>query len=132
MCKLMVEYTRYIILFEVFYMYVLSFIRGFFMAMADSVPGVSGGTIAFIMGFYDKFILSINNLIYGKKEEKLEALIFLAKIGIGWIVGIVLSVLFIASVFEEHIYQISSLFIGLIIAAIPFIILQEKETFKQF
>ncbi len=27
-------------------------INGFCMALADSVPGVSGGTIAFIMGFY--------------------------------------------------------------------------------
>ena len=26
------------------------------MALADSVPGVSGGTIAFILGFYDDFI----------------------------------------------------------------------------
>lgn len=27
--------------------------HGFCMALADSVPGVSGGTVAFIMGFYD-------------------------------------------------------------------------------
>ena len=33
------------------------------MALADSVPGVSGGTIAFIMGFYDKFINSLDGLI---------------------------------------------------------------------
>ena len=26
------------------------------MALADSVPGVSGGTVAFVLGFYDKFI----------------------------------------------------------------------------
>ena len=30
------------------------------MALADSVPGVSGGTIAFLMGFYDNFIGSLN------------------------------------------------------------------------
>ena len=29
--------------------------HGMIMALADSVPGVSGGTIAFILGFYDKF-----------------------------------------------------------------------------
>lgn len=27
--------------------------HGFCMALADSVPGVSGGTVAFIMGFCD-------------------------------------------------------------------------------
>ena len=26
------------------------------MALADSVPGVSGGTIAFILGFYEDFV----------------------------------------------------------------------------
>ena len=39
---------------------IIDFIRGFFMALADSVPGVSGGTIAFLMGFFDKFINSLN------------------------------------------------------------------------
>ena len=36
------------------------------MALADSVPGVSGGTIAFILGFYDKFIGSLEKIIYNK------------------------------------------------------------------
>ena len=34
----------------------INFIRGFCMALADSVPGVSGGTVAFLLGFYDRFI----------------------------------------------------------------------------
>ena len=29
---------------------------GFAMALADSVPGVSGGTVAFLLGFYDTFV----------------------------------------------------------------------------
>ena len=33
---------------------ITNFINGFCMALADSVPGVSGGTVAFILGFYDK------------------------------------------------------------------------------
>lgn len=33
----------------------LTAFHGFCMALADSVPGVSGGTIAFILGFYDRF-----------------------------------------------------------------------------
>lgn len=111
-------------------MYVINFIRGFLMAVADSVPGVSGGTIAFILGFYDKFIYSLNNLVSGTKEERISAIKFLAKIGSGWIVGLVLSILLIASIFEENIYQISSVFIGLILVAIPLIVLEEKETLK--
>ena len=39
-------------------------INGFCMALADSVPGVSGGTVAFIMGFYDKFIGAVHNIAF--------------------------------------------------------------------
>ena len=110
-------------------MYVINFIRGFLMALADSVPGVSGGTIAFILGFYDKFINSLNSLVSTKsnKEEKLESLKFLIKIGIGWAVGMVLAVLFISSVFTTHIYKISSLFLGFIIFSLPLIFREEKS-----
>lgn len=109
-------------------MYIINFIRGFCMALADSVPGVSGGTVAFVLGFYDKFIGSLDALVAGKKEEKIEGLRFLIKIGIGWVAGMVLSMLFIASIFESQIYRISSLFIGFIIFAIPIIVMEEKES----
>ena len=39
--------------------YIMRFIQGFCMAMADSVPGVSGGSIALLMGFYNEFITSL-------------------------------------------------------------------------
>ena len=109
---------------------IINFIRGLFMALADSVPGVSGGTIAFIMGFYDKFINSLDSLIYGSKKEKIESLKFLIKLGIGWIVGMVLAALVLANLFDKHIYIISSLFLGFVIFAIPLIIKEEKENLK--
>ncbi|MGL4847382.1 MAG: DUF368 domain-containing protein [Clostridium sp.] len=108
-------------------MYIINFIRGFCMALADSVPGVSGGTIAFVLGFYDKFINSLNNVVAGSREERKEAIKFLIKLGIGWITGFILSVLFITSIFNNHIYEISSLFIGFIVVAIPIIFKEEKE-----
>ena len=109
---------------------VLNFIRGFCMALADSVPGVSGGTIAFLLGFYDKFIGSLNSLISGTKEERIDGIKFLIKIGIGWVVGFCMAILFITSVFDSHIYEISSLFIGFILFALPIIIIEEKDTIK--
>lgn len=113
-------------------MYIINFIRGFFMAMADSVPGVSGGTIAFILGFYDDFIFSIDTLIYNKDfKEKFKAFQFLIKIGMGWIVGFILSILVIANVFESNIYAISSLFIGFIVVSIPILIREELEILKE-
>lgn len=106
-------------------------IGGFCMALADSVPGVSGGTVAFIMGFYDNFIGSIHNFVFGNMNEKKKALRFLVKLGIGWLIGMVLAVLILSSLFESHIYVISSLFIGFIAGSIPLIIKDEKESFRE-
>ncbi|MCC8068577.1 MAG: DUF368 domain-containing protein [Ruminococcus sp.] len=100
------------------------------MALADSVPGVSGGTIAFLLGFYDDFIGSLNSLISGTKEERIKALKFLIRLGIGWIIGFVLAMLILSKVFESHIYQVSSLFMGFILFSIPIICMEEKENLK--
>ncbi|MBQ1275345.1 MAG: DUF368 domain-containing protein [Cellulosilyticum sp.] len=109
-------------------MLILNIIRGICMAFADSVPGVSGGTVAFVMGFYSDFIQSINALTSkSSNTEKKNALNFLFKLGIGWIGGFILSVLCIASLFETHIYNISSLFLGFIIFSLPIIYKEEKE-----
>ena len=62
---------------------IINFFNGFLMALADSVPGVSGGTVAFILGFYDKFIESLDDLFRGNIEKKKKALVYLIKIGIG-------------------------------------------------
>lgn len=110
--------------------FIINAFRGFCMALADSVPGVSGGTVAFILGFYDKFVNSLNNVIYGKKEEKKDAIKFLIKWGCGWIIGMALASLILASLFEKQIYKVSSLFLGFIIFAIPLIIKEEKEQLK--
>ena len=39
--------------------YLLTGVKGACMGAADVIPGVSGGTIAFIMGIYDEFVGSI-------------------------------------------------------------------------
>lgn len=105
-------------------------VNGFCMALADSVPGVSGGTVAFIMGFYDRFIGAIHNLTFGKKDEKKTALKYLIKLGIGWALGMILAVLILSALFESHIYVVSSLFMGFIAGAIPLIIMEEKGSFR--
>ena len=109
---------------------IINFVRGFCMAIADSVPGVSGGTIAFLLGFYDKFIGAFNNILSGNKEQRINAAKFLLKLGAGWIIGFIVCVLILSSIFQSNIYQISSLFLGLIIFAIPVIIMAEKECLK--
>ena len=97
------------------------------MALADSVPGVSGGTVAYILGLYDEFINSIHNLFNRDRVLRKKAIFFLLKLGLGWVIGFVLAMLVLASLFEKHIYFLSSLFLGLTASSIPFIIKEEKK-----
>ncbi|RHB46527.1 DUF368 domain-containing protein [Enterocloster aldenensis] len=100
------------------------------MAMADSVPGVSGGTIAFLLGFYDEFINSLNDLMGKDNARRKQAFFFLFKLGIGWVAGFCLSVLVLSGLFQEHIYEISSVFMGLTFFAVPMVIREEKDSIR--
>lgn len=52
----------------------ISFFHGMVIAIADSVQGVSGGTLAFILGFYDKFIDSLHEFFGSKGEKRRKAI----------------------------------------------------------
>lgn len=103
-------------------------LKGMAMGAADIVPGVSGGTIAFITGIYEELINSINNC-------DLSALRKLFKEGFGafWkhingtflvtlILGVGISLVSLANVIsyllEAHPVLIWSFFFGLIIASV--------------
>ncbi len=103
----------------------MTFLTGFLMALADSVPGVSGGTIAYILKKYEDLFKHINSIL--KRDFNKEAVTFLAKLAIGWIIGFVSAIFVITSVFESHIYEVSSLFLGFILISIFIVIRQEKE-----
>ena len=102
-------------------------LKGMAMGAADVVPGVSGGTIAFITGIYEELITSINNI-------NLDALRSLRKEGIKafWnqingtfflflFAGIVISVATLAKLvlhlLESEPVLIWSFFFGLIVAS---------------
>ena len=103
-------------------------LKGIAMGAADVVPGVSGGTIAFISGIYEELIESINQINLG-------ALKILRKEGIKafWnyingtfflflFAGIIISIASLAKVvtyfLEVHPVLIWSFFFGLIVASV--------------
>lgn len=104
--------------------------HGFCMALADSVPGVSGGTIAFILGFYDRFLNALHELFGRDREARLPALRYLVKLGAGWIIGMALAATALARVFDSGVYALSSAFLGLTAASLPFILKEERETLR--
>ena len=109
---------------------ILTAIHGFCMALADSVPGVSGGTIAFILGFYDRFLDALHSLFGKDAGARKSAIVYLLKLGLGWALGMLACVLALSKLFEAHIYFMSSLFLGLTLASFPFVIRAERESLR--
>lgn len=111
-------------------LFLINMFNGFCMALADSVPGVSGGTIAFLLGFYDEFINSLDDFFRGSFAKKKNALKFLIKLGLGWVIGFLLAATVLSNMFTTKIYEMSSLFLGFIIFSIPQVMKEEKESIK--
>ena len=59
--------------------YFLITLKGIAMGAADVVPGVSGGTIAFITGIYEELIDTINKIdfsVFKTVKQKSDAVTF--------------------------------------------------------
>ncbi len=98
------------------------------MGFSDSVPGISGSTITYILGVYEEFIFSLSNLF--KKDNFVSSFKFLFNLGIGWIIGVVSTVLVISNAINNHIYLVTSLFLGFVIVSIPITFYESFDTFK--
>ena len=111
--------------------YAIISLKGMAMGAADVVPGVSGGTIAFISGIYEELIDSINkvNLKSLKllKDEGLKAFWkevnanFLLALLIGIGISVVSFAKLIRHLLENHPILIWSFFFGLVLASIIYV-----------
>lgn len=98
------------------------------MGAADVVPGVSGGTIAFITGIYDKLLASINAvhpntlIIWKKKGFKAAWNEINGSFILPLVMGIGVSILSLAKLFnfllETHPVGLWAFFFGLILASV--------------
>lgn len=110
----------------------LTYLCGFLMSFADSIPGISGGTIAYILGLYDTLISSVYTLISKNgNADKKQALMFVIRLLTGWLLGFAISIILIAKLINSHIYEVSSMFLGFIIISIPFIVRSEIKVLKK-
>lgn len=102
-------------------------LKGMAMGMAEVIPGVSGGTIAFITGIYEKLLNTIKafspSLIATFKKDGVKGLwsavngTFLVTLVAGMAVGVVVGVLVISHLLETYPPLIWAFFFGLIIAS---------------
>ncbi|WP_347372826.1 DUF368 domain-containing protein [Aequorivita sp. Q41] len=114
-----------------FLQYLIITAKGLAMGAADVVPGVSGGTIAFISGIYEELIQTIHNIDLGffkiwKKEGFLKAwkqynLSFLAALFLGVFISIISLAKLITWLLDTYPILIWAFFFGLVIASIIYV-----------
>lgn len=115
-----------------FLKYLMVTIKGICMGAADVIPGVSGGTIAFMTGIYEDLVGSINNI-----NTTALKLLFTGKFKQFWkhvngnfllslVTGILISILSLAKLMQYLLnhqpIQTWSFFFGLIVASSIFIL----------
>ncbi|HSI66242.1 MAG TPA: DUF368 domain-containing protein [Planococcus sp. (in: firmicutes)] len=102
--------------------------RGILMGISDLIPGVSGGTIAFILGIYDRLLESISGFFSRDWKKYLG---FLVPLGIGIVITLLLFSRVIEYLLEQHYEATQFFFMGLIIGVIPYI-MKQAEVKKNF
>ena len=122
--------------------YLIISLKGMAMGAADVVPGVSGGTIAFISGIYEELIGTLNNINFSLlKHLKTEGLKstwnkangpFLLALLSGVFVSIVSLAKGVEWFLEHHPILLWSFFFGLVLASIVYVGKQIKTTAKDF
>ena len=121
--------------------YIKLFFKGIFMGIADAIPGVSGGTIALLLGIYEELIHTISSLnfeqiLYLRKNgfksfwSKINGgFLFSLLLGIG--VSLISFVKISAILLDKYPLFVWSFFLGLIIATVYVIYkLIEKLNFR--
>lgn len=92
-----------------------NFLKGIAISISQIVPGVSGGTIAIVLGIYDKLLHAVNNIL---KDFKNQYKILL-QVGLGAIVGILLFSNLVSILLGRYPIQLGYLFIGIILGGAP-------------
>lgn len=114
---------------------IANLVRGALIGVAEVIPGVSGGTIALIVGIYRTVIDAIADAVLALRQlvglaeggpsgrafgRTLRGLpwALLIPVGIGMATAVVLGAKFIEPLLEEHPIQMRALFFGLVLAGI--------------
>ena len=115
------------------------FMKGIFMGIADAIPGVSGGTIALLLGIYEELITTISNIKISlfKILTKDGLSVFWKKGNLGFLfpllIGIIASLIVFVNIAQYFLDSfpllVWSFFTGLIIAT-SYVIFKKIENFK--
>lgn len=102
------------------------FIKGIAIGGTMMVPGLSGGTMALILGIYDEIIHSISSFFKNVKNN----FIFLLVIGLGGVIGLVTVGLVVSEAIKHFKYPTMFLFLGIVLGGLP-VLFKEADKGKK-
>jgi len=111
---------------------ILLFFKGILMGICDLIPGISGGTIAFITGIYERLINAVKGFSFDtliKRDFKKLDLGFLFFLLLGIISAILIGSRGIKYLLENYLSYTLMFFMGLILAS-SFIIFESIKNHK--
>jgi putative membrane protein len=100
-----------------------NFAKSILVGMGAIAPGLSGGTLAIILGLYEQLITAISNLL----RKPVASIRFLLPVGAGAVVGIVAFSTVQKLLLGRYLMQTMFGFMGLIIGSLPFLFREANE-----
>ena len=101
---------------------IILFIKGFIMGIANIIPGVSGGTLAIILGIYEDFIGALSHFFKNFKKN----LLFILPVGLGMLASIAT----MSNVIDYSLHKFTlatvMFFVGLVLGGIPLLLNKVK------
>lgn len=97
--------------------YIITFIKGIVIGIADAVPGVSGGTMAVVLKIYDQ-LLDVITINIKKLKANWK---FILPLGIGIVLGILVAAKALAFLFDKYSVPTNLFFMGIVLGSIPMI-----------
>ncbi len=117
--------------------YISTTIKGMLIGIANIIPGVSGGTMAFILGIYHQLTEAIGYFLI-RPEKRKDYFIFLCNLGIGVVVGLLLFAKLISFLLGVDLpidtptpftyVPTFGFFLGLIVGSIPVLFKMQTDT----
>ena len=103
---------------------IVTILKGMWIGGTMTVPGISGGSMAMILGIYDRLISAVNNAVKFKKES----ILFLIRFLIGAAAGLVLFSKAVPYLLTQFPFPMHFFFIGCVAGGIPMIFRAAKVT----
>ena len=99
------------------------FFKGFIMGIANIIPGVSGGTLAIILGIYERLLEAISHFFKNFKDN----LKFLIPVFLGIGVSLITMSNIIDYSYKHYPLPTTIFFVGLVLGGIPLLINKTKK-----